>query len=226
MNPTRLQFITTLLIAMMLHGALVAWMSLPDAQPQPPLSPKPQPQRTITLSVHMEVAEETVSEEPQPMAPPKPKPQRALAKPKPKPAPPRVEPTPIPEPQSAKPKPMEPPAEVVEVSPVPAPPTLRAPLDRSSTIRYEHLLVAWLEKYKQYPRRAKRLRIQGEATLRIRIDPFGNTTFVALERRTGNRMLDQAALEMARRASPFPPFPKGDPRTTLEFVVPVVFALR
>ncbi len=121
---------------------------------------------------------------------------------------------------------VEPPPETATPEPVPDVAAIPAPLDAAATIRYEQLLVAWLEKHKLYPPRAKRLRIQGQAMLRIRIDQSGHTQLVALEQRTGNRLLDKAALEMAQRANPFPPFPDGDPRQELEFIVPVVFALR
>ena len=104
--------------------------------------------------------------------------------------------------------------------------TTVAPFDTVAATQYEQLLVAWLEKHKRYPRRAKRLRIEGEGILRIVIDRAGRARQIALERRTGNRLLDKAALEMAQRADPFPPIPDKDPRRELEFVVPVAFVLQ
>ncbi|MCF6282586.1 MAG: energy transducer TonB [Candidatus Polarisedimenticolaceae bacterium] len=95
-----------------------------------------------------------------------------------------------------------------------------------ATAKYEQLLVTWLEKHKKYPRRAKRMRIEGEGWLRILIDRTGRIQHLTLEQRTGNRLLDRAALEMAKRADPFPPMPENDPRRELEFIVPVLFALR
>ena len=82
-----------------------------------------------------------------------------------------------------------------------------------------------MQKHKEYPRRAKRLRIEGEGMLRILIDHAGRTQQVTLEQRTGNRLLDKAALAMAQRADPFPPIPENDPRRELEFIVPVAFVL-
>ncbi len=99
-------------------------------------------------------------------------------------------------------------------------------MDAAATAKYEQLLVAWLEKHKKYPRRAKRLRIEGEGWLRILIDRSGAVQRVKLEQRTGNRLLDRAALEMAAQADPFPPMPEDDPRQELEFIVPILFALR
>jgi protein TonB len=38
--------------------------------------------------------------------------------------------------------------------------------------------------------------------------------------------LDQAALAMVQRASPFPPFPPGFARARLDFTAPIRFDLR
>ncbi len=99
-------------------------------------------------------------------------------------------------------------------------------LDPAAMEAYQKLLVAWLEKHKYYPRRARRLRIEGEGWLRIRIDRAGRAQDIRLERTTGNRLLDRAALEIARRADPFPIMPEKDSRRELEFIVPVAFVLR
>jgi len=98
--------------------------------------------------------------------------------------------------------------------------------DALATAQYEKALVSWLKKHKKYPRRARRLRIEGEGVLLIRIDRKGRIQRVTLEQSTGNRLLDKAALEIARRADPFPPMPPHDLRQEMAFFVPVVFALR
>ncbi|MCF6235916.1 MAG: energy transducer TonB [Gammaproteobacteria bacterium] len=69
------------------------------------------------------------------------------------------------------------------------------------------------------------MRIEGEGVLRILIDRSGQLQQVTLGQSTGNRLLDKAALEMARKANPFPAMPENDPRQSLEFVVPVEFVL-
>ena len=140
------------------------------------------------------------------------------------------EPVPQPEPVQKTPPLPVPPQELVveavpEVEPPPAVEAVSVPLDAAATARYEQLLVAWLEQHKKYPRRAKRLRIEGEGVLRIRIDRSGQTLQVSLDEPTGNRFLDKAALEMAQRANPFPPMPDNDSRAELEFRVPVMFQL-
>ena len=213
-TPRHLSF--TLLIALILHGGLALWLTLPE--PELPPEPPAPPLRVNLLAV---VAEETVdapTPPPEPPPPPKPKP-----KPKPEPKP---EPKPLPEPEPIQ-EPLETPPELIP-EPEVVPPLVEPmpPLDAVATARYEQLLVAWLEKHKKYPRRAKRMRIQGEGVLRILINRAGQTQQVTLERGTGNRLLDKAALGMAQRANPFPPMPDNDPRPELEFMVPVAFLLR
>lgn len=227
MTVTWQQISTALLLALVLHGAIAVWLVLP-APEQPPI-PSEQPLRVSLLAA---IAETTTT--PAPVTPPPQKKIKPPVTPQPKPKPkPVLEPmvqTPTPKPQPVikpipkpDPLPIEVPPEIVEA---PAPIQEIVPPDPVATAKYEHLLIAWLEKHKKYPRRAKRMRIEGEALLRILIDRTGQTKKVTLEQHTGNRLLDKAVLEMAERANPFPPIPENDLRQTLEFIVPVVFALR
>jgi len=217
MTITRLHMAITVLIALVLHGGAAMWLALPA--PEPFRDP---PAKALNISLLATIAETTVAETPapplepisQPIAEPAPAPKpRPVVKPKPRPQ--------LPVPQPVK-KVLEP-----EQFLKPAPAETRVvPLDAVATARYEQLLVAWLEKHKIYPRRARRLRIEGEGMLRILIDRAGQTQRVALEQRTGNRLLDKAALDMVKRATPFPSMPENDPRRELEFIVPVAFVLR
>ncbi|MCF6337994.1 MAG: TonB family protein [Gammaproteobacteria bacterium] len=224
----------TLLIALALHGGLALWLTLP--KPERPAEPPAPPLRVNLLTM---VAEQAVETPPAPLPPkpkpaPKPKPTpKSKPEPKPKPKPelkqePKSEPIPVPVETPLEPLPellpeREP---VLQTEPPFIEPVVPlSPLDAEATARYEQLLVAWLEKHKKYPRRAKRLRIQGEGVLRILINRVGETQQVTLEQRTGNRLLDKAALDMAQRANPFPPMPDNDPRQEFEFMVPVAFLL-
>jgi len=232
------QMCAALFVALALHGGIAAWLTLPapERQPEPP-------EKTLRVSLQATIAEATTAAEPitplpqqkiKPPLTPKPNPE-----PKPIPKPvlepiiqeltPKPQPVtePIPKPD---PLPVEVPHKIVEalvpIQEIAPLASSTAPPDLATTAKYEQLLVAWLEKQKKYPRRAKRLRIEGDGRLRILIDRTGQTQKVTLEQRTGNRLLDKAALEMVERANPFPPMPENDPRQTLEFIVPVVFALR
>jgi len=201
---TQLHMIATLLIAMLLHIGIAVWFSLSEP------APKPVPEPPLKINLLATIAETTVNEvKPEPVI------KKTSVKPPPV-EPPLVEAKPV----KSSPEPVE---QIFQPSPTEASPAV---LDAVATARYEQLLVAWLEKHKKYPRRAKRLRIEGEGMLRILIDRTGQTRQVSLERRTGNRLLDKAALEMARRANPFPPMPENDPRRKMEFIVPVAFVLQ
>ena len=224
MTITRLHLSVTLLIALALHGATAAWLSLPARGPLP----DPPPLRLSLLAPVAETPADTVpvSETPRlepPPAPP-PKPQPVARKSPPEPHRDR-EPTAEPLPAKNVPEPVREPEPPPETSPAPLIAST-APRQAAPAVQYEQLLHAWLERHKRYPRQAKRLRIEGRGLLRIRIDRDGRAQLIALEQRTGNRMLDQAALEMARRADPFPPVPKSYSRRELEFIVPVAFVLR
>ena len=231
MTLTRLHLSITVMIALVMHGSLAMWLTLPSPSPLP----LPQEQ-ALRVSLLASIAETVVNPPPvlpepppKPAPPPRPAPdpivqeappEKPAPEPEPEPPPPEPrqverEPAPAPQPEAA--------PEIVQPSP---PEVSTTPLDETAMARYEQLLIAWLEKHKKYPRRAKRLRIEGEGSLRILIDRTGRTLQVALEERTGNRLLDKAALEMTRRADPFPPMPENDPRQEMEFIVPVSFVLR
>lgn len=230
-----------MLIAMALHGGIAMWLALPTPVPLP--EPPAQPLRVSLLAVVDENranADVAIAEPPPrkpvlepvvesaPVPPPRSKP---VPKPEPVPKPVVEEPPAEPQP-SVKPIPETEPQPVIKSVPEPvqtADPiqeiALPAPLDAAAIAQYEQLLRAWLEKQKIYPRHAQRLRIEGEGMLRILIDRRGRIQRIALEKRTGNRLLDKAALKMARRADPFPPIPENDSRRELDFIVPVVFSL-
>lgn len=57
------------------------------------------------------------------------------------------------------------------------------------------------------------------------IDGVGRLTGARIERTSGYDLLDDAALEMVRRASPLPAIPAELGRASLELVVPVQFTL-
>ena len=93
--------------------------------------------------------------------------------------------------------------------------------------RYEQELSAWLEKYKTYPPAARMLGQHGKPILRLRIDRRGNVQFSTLERGSSYRLIDEAALEMVKKANPFPAPPSNYPAgEQLEFLIPVSFDLQ
>lgn len=90
---------------------------------------------------------------------------------------------------------------------------------------YATVLSAWLEQYKEYPRRAQSRRYEGIATLRFTVDRQGNVLSYRIDESSGHAALDRAVEEMIERAQPLPPMPDEITATEMEVVLPVAFRL-
>ena len=88
---------------------------------------------------------------------------------------------------------------------------------------YASVLLAWLERHKEYPRAAQQRCQQGVVLLYIVIDKRGRVIDSRIHESPGRRLLDDAALAMLERAQPLPPIPDDIHKERLEFVVPVQF---
>lgn len=93
-----------------------------------------------------------------------------------------------------------------------------------SPARWQAALLAHLERHKRYPPGARARREQGTAQLSFAIDRSGSVISSRVTRSSGSAELDQAVLDMVRRASPVPAPP--DTVQQLSFSVPVRFSLR
>jgi len=211
----RLSMSTTILIAVLLHVGLLLWLSPSQPVPLPILK---QPIKISLLAMVSDTTTQPLSTSTKKITKPEP-----VIQPKPVKSMPPAEKKRNTLKSEPKEKPVEKTKELSQTTPND---TKTAKIDTAATARYEALLVAWLEKFKKYPLRAKRLRIEGEGHLKILIKRSGKVIRVNLAERTGSRLLDKAALEMVKRANPFPPIPENDPRQSLEFIVPVAFLLR
>ncbi len=128
---------------------------------------------------------------------------------------PRVEPK-----QLEKPKPEERP---------PAPET-RAPqktervgqFTQAGSDAYNALVFGHLQRFKRYPSSARGA--QGTVVVRFVLNRAGTVIESALTKSSGNDVLDREALEILRRASPFPPFPAAKPGPQDSYIAPVNFA--
>ena len=242
MGISRRHFMATLLLVALAHIFLVSWLTFP-ARPEPlpelpspiQISLAPPAQQTVAVPQPIEQPE-VVPEPPTPepvIEPPPPRPQPVAEPQIPKPLPePAVAPQPVVQPELSP----TPPEVPVEPEPVlPQEPVQEAvaevsaevntlQVDEQASSEYEQIIRALLEKHKEYPRRAYRMRIQGEALLALTLDRHGQPRSVSLQRDTGHRLLDKAVLAMVESAQPFPALPAGDPRDEVSLVVPVVFA--
>jgi protein TonB len=76
----------------------------------------------------------------------------------------------------------------------------------------------------QYPVAARRLKLQGTATIRVFVSPDGRPKTVKLEKTSGARILDDAALDAVQHWL-FVPARRGDKPVAAEVDVPVRFRL-
>ncbi|WP_296805419.1 energy transducer TonB [Thiocapsa sp.] len=92
--------------------------------------------------------------------------------------------------------------------------------------RYYAELAAWLERHKRYPSQARKMRQEGIVRVRFVIERNGKVVSHRIETSSGHAVLDHAASELLRRASPMPAIPASMGRSRLEIVVPIAYRLR
>lgn len=85
-------------------------------------------------------------------------------------------------------------------------------------------LAAHLERHRRYPASARASGVEGVVHLHFTIDPSGSVVAHGVARSSGSPALDEAAIEMIRRASPLPPPPGAVAAVTV--TAPVSFRLR
>lgn len=187
--------------------------------------------QAITIALAPKPAPEPVAEpepEPKPQAKPKPDPVPVPEpRPQPKPEPiPEPLPSPVPEPEPATAKP-PPPKQTVHAEQT-APKTQSGATGglRDTPPDYRAILSAWLERHKDYPRRARRLGQEGTVVLHFVMDRSGRVLEWDVRSSSGHRLLDSAVEEMIQRANPLPAMPESMTVSRLELTVPVNFALR
>ncbi|MGJ3256572.1 MAG: energy transducer TonB [Alcanivorax sp.] len=91
---------------------------------------------------------------------------------------------------------------------------------------YAATLLAWLERHKEYPRRARLRRQQGTVLLYFMVDREGRVLDYRIQQSAGHVTLDEEVRKMIERAQPLPAMPDTMDDNTLELVVPVQFFLR
>jgi len=183
-----------------------------------------------------------IPEPPKPIEEPKPV-TKLEPKPIPKPVKPIEQPSPIVE-NTAPPEPINetpPPPAVITASPkaeskaefVAPPPPVEPPKDPEPSPvevdnalgEYGTLLGRAIAKHKQYPRIAQMRGWQGDVILDLKIDGNGKVISANVQQSSGYEALDKQALEMARKAAPFPAPPQALRNRTFNITVPVSFKL-
>jgi protein TonB len=86
---------------------------------------------------------------------------------------------------------------------------------------YNALIFGHLQRFKRYPLRAHGA--SGTVTVRFDLNRAGEVISSKVTKSSGNEILDEEALDILRRASPFPAFPAAKPGPLDSFIAPVSF---
>lgn len=105
-------------------------------------------------------------------------------------------------------------------------PSTSAPSTSSPWADYLAVVMAWLERHKEYPDEARSRQEEGTVLIAFAIDHGGRILSSAIRQSSGDFVLDAAAKELLRRSNPLPPPPATYPDSQLDMVLPVTFAFR
>lgn len=98
--------------------------------------------------------------------------------------------------------------------------------DAETVQRYEQMLGLWFEQHHYYPMAARQKELQGDAVMRVTLDRSGNILHAELEKKTGDELLDEAAMVMVKKANPAPKFPSDYPAgERFEYLIPISFRM-
>jgi len=87
---------------------------------------------------------------------------------------------------------------------------------------YNARVFGHLQRFKRYPMAANGA--AGTVLVQFALNRAGDVISSEVSKSSGNSVLDHEALDILRRASPFPPFPAAKPGTQDSYIAPVNFA--
>ena len=90
---------------------------------------------------------------------------------------------------------------------------------------YFHEVAERIDSHKEYPDEVKKQKFEGMVTVAFVIGRSGELLSSSIRKSSGNKLLDQAALDTLARSSPFPPLPKSLKRESLKISVPIAYTL-
>jgi len=122
--------------------------------------------------------------------------------------------------QIEKPKPeVQPPAPETRAQPK----TERiAQFSQANANAYNALVFGHMQRFKRYPLSARGA--AATVVVRFELNRVGEVVNAAVTESSGNKVFDEAALDLLRRASPFPAFPAAKPGSQGSFIAPVNFS--
>lgn len=101
---------------------------------------------------------------------------------------------------------------------------INAPAGNAAVSNYPGKVASRLRRSLRYPKSAVRGSGRGQARVAFTVTANGQAVSVRLVASSGSPVLDQAAIDAVRRASPFPSIPSEAGRSQWPFVVPIVFS--
>jgi len=184
-------------------------MPKPDPRPVPEVEPRPVPRAEVR------------PESPVPR----------VAQPQPAPVQPQI--AQVTPPQREVPSPavqqaaVQPPPPVTAPAAPVAPPAAKADpaAERTLSTSYEKSLSDLIKRNEKYPERARRQHWQGTVIVVLSLSAEGKVMDITIAESSGRDILDEAALEMVRRASPLPRAPEGLRGKERAVRVPIAFKL-
>ncbi len=132
----------------------------------------------------------------------------------------------VPERPAVETEPLTPAEDVIaRAAPTPTSPVQQR-LVRGVTAQYAGVLKGWLQRNMRYPRDAWLEGQQGTVIVLFTIGRDGNVLTSRLERSSGHTLLDGEAMQMVKRADPFPTMPPEIVGNELELRVPIIFYIK
>jgi periplasmic protein TonB len=95
-----------------------------------------------------------------------------------------------------------------------------------ATLSWQKAVTLHLNKYKKYPPDARQHGEEGIASVTFSIDRSGKVMTSHLDNTSGSALLDQEAIEVLTRASPFPQPPSDAAGLTFHFSLPIQFRIK
>lgn len=191
-----------------------------DAAPPPPDKPQQPPSEERKEDTAAEQVPEPIPELPKVQTTEVSLAAPALTHP---PDPPRIEATAPPAPETTAPQAIAAPIAAVTAAPVASVPTASNP---TALPQWSNRIAVLLERNKRYPATARARREEGTTRVAFVLDRQGRLVSSRIEQSSGIAALDQEALDLLRRAQPFPALPAEVTDTQISLTVPIKFALR
>jgi len=91
--------------------------------------------------------------------------------------------------------------------------------------RYKDAIKQKIESHRRYPRSARKHKLKGNTTVEFIVMSNGNARYVKLLHSSGYTVLDDEAIAMVKRASPFPSIPAEFKLSKSTMEVTIIFSL-